>query len=556
MGQTLPRLRAALASEEVLVPWRPGRPEIRGGELLIAFALLLVVAAVVYLPHAFTGGFYTDDWFFLQRFHFIDHGGGSVPEMLDIYGDWPDAYRPMQTVMLVAQYLLTGDSPRAHLVLSVPLAAIQSLALYLVLRMLGLTRLAAGAAALLLDIGFFIDTTRLWETLQVEMNASTLYLAGLACALWGLRSPAGARPWIWHGAAVLLYLAAAFTYEGMLVLIPLSFLAYLVVADRRSALRRLAVDLPAFAVAAVIVGQKANEARAGDSSVSHLWDRLRDVVPGAAEVFKASFPGHQVLFGPAGIAVALLVGAGVWLAIGGGGTLARASRQWCVIGAAALVLSLIGLAPLLPGPTGLTPGNEGFANRLLIASAPFYPVLIVAVAFLASIGILRLVRRPRFAVPLAMVLLAGIVVQSVVRERQRQDQLAAVWREEKRILDRIEQTVPDPPRGMALVTFRHPVSMPGGFVSFGDWFDLDGALKLRYEDDSIQAHPYLVGGVCDDDAISFAGITFSPEQRLSYENLHFVDTASRRLIRIADRDRCRREVARLTRARARNPAQP
>ena len=72
-----------------------------------------------------------------------------------------------------------------------------------------------------------------------------------------------------------------------------------------------------------------------------------------------------------------------------------------------LVLSLIGLAPLLPGPTGLTPGNEGFANRLLIASAPFYPVLIVAVAFLASIGILRLVRRPRFAVPLAMVLLAG-----------------------------------------------------------------------------------------------------------------------------------------------------
>ena len=64
-----------------------------------------------------------------------------------------------------------------------------------------------------------------------------------------------------------------------------------------------------------------------------------------------------------------------------------------------------------------------------------------------------------------------------------------------------------------VVTFRHPVSMPGGFVSFGDWFDLDGALKLRYEDDSIQAHPYLVGGVCDDDAISFAGITFSPEQR-------------------------------------------
>jgi hypothetical protein len=539
-----------LTRSERLIPWEPGTPRITPRELLVAFGVLLAVATAIYLPHVFTGGFYTDDWFFLQRLHFIDRGGGSLKDMLDIYGNWPDAYRPAQTAMLVGQYLLTGDSPRAHLLLSVPLAAIQSFALYLVLRMLGLTRLVAGPAALLLAIGFFIDTTRLWETLQVQMAASTLYLAGLACALRGLRAGRGAGPWIWHAVALLLYLASAFTYEGMLVVIPLSFLAYLVVADRRSTLRLLAVDLPAFAVTAVIVGQKANEARAGDSSISHLWDRLRDVFPGAAEVFEASFPGHQVLFGPAGIAVALLVGMGVWLAIGGGGTLARASRQWCLIGAAALVLALIGLIPLLPGPDGLTPSNEGFANRLLIASAPFYPVLIVAVAFLVAIGILGLVRRPQFAVPLAMVLIAGIVAQSVVRERQRQDRMAAVWREEKRILDRVEQTVPDPMPGMELITFRHPVTMPGGFVSFGDYFDLDGALKLRYENESIMAHPFLVGGVCDDDAISFADITFSPEQRLSYDNLYFVDTARRQLIRIPDRDRCTQELARLTRPRA------
>jgi hypothetical protein len=148
------------------------------------------------------------------------------------------------------------------------------------------------------------------------------------------------------------------------------------------------------------------------------------------------------------------------------------------------------------------------------------------------------------------VLLAGIVAQSVVRERQRQDRMAAVWREEKRILDRVEQTVPDPMPGMELITFRHPVTMPGGFVSFGDYFDLDGALKLRYENESIMAHPFLVGGVCDDDAISFADITFSPEQRLSYDNLYFVDTARRQLIRIPDRDRCTQELARLTRPRA------
>ena len=534
---------------EPLVPWQPGLPRISDRELVVAFGVLLAIATAIYLPHVFSGGFYTDDWFFLQQFHFIDQGGGSIPEMLDYAGNWPDAYRPMQTAMLVAQYLVTGSSESAHLALSVPLAAIQSLLLYLVLRMLGLSWLVAGSAALLLDIGLFIDTTRLWASPQTQMNASSLYLGGLACALRGLRSGGRAPQVAWHASALALYLGATLTYEAMLVAIPLSFLAYLVVADRRSALRRLAADLPAFVLIALIVATKADEARAGDSSIPHLWDRLRDVLPGAVEVFEASFPGHQLLFGPAGIAIALLVGLGVWSAIGRGGTLARASRQWALIAAAALVLALIGLAPLLPGPTGLTPSNQGFANRLLITSAPFYAVLLVAVAFLVSIGIVSLVRRPRFAVPLGLVLLAAIVVQSVGRERQRQDQMAAVWREEQRILDRVEETVPDPTPGMELITFRHPVSMPGGFVSFGDWFDLDGALKLRYEDDSITAHPYLVGGVCDDDAISFAGITFSPEQRLSYERLFFVDTARRQLIRVADRDQCNREVARLTRPR-------
>ena len=80
--------------------------------MLVAIGALLAVATAIYLPHVFTGGFYTDDWFFLQRLHFIDHGGGSLKDMLDIYGNWPDAYRPAQTAMLVGQYLLTGDSPR------------------------------------------------------------------------------------------------------------------------------------------------------------------------------------------------------------------------------------------------------------------------------------------------------------------------------------------------------------------------------------------------------------------------------------------------------------
>ncbi len=549
MGQTLRRLRAALASEDALVPWHPGRPEISGRELLVVFGGLIAVAAAVYLPHASSGGFYTDDWFFLQKFHFLDEGLGSVPDMLDVYGSWPGAYRPAQTALLVAQYLATGDDPGAHLALSVPLAAIQAFLLYLVMRMLGLGRPIAGAAALLLDIGFFIDTTRVWATLQVQMAASALYLGGLACALRGLRSKGPATQVGWHAAAVALYLLAAFTYEGMLVAIPLSFLAYLAVADGRAVLRRIPVDLVAFVLATFAIADTANEARNGDTAIPHMWDRFREVVPGAIDVLRASFPADGLLFGLFGIVLAAVAGFGVWLAVARGGALGRASRQWSLIAVAALLLGLVGLSPLFAGPRYLNPDTLGFANRLVITSAPFYAIFLVAVSFLVAIGLASVARRPRIAGGLALIFVAVLAIHAVLEERQRQDDLAATWRTEERIIDRVTETIPDPEPGATIVSFGHPVEMPGGFVSFGDYFDLDGALKLAYDDESIVAHPYLTGAVCDEAGISFANITFSPARTLSYDHLYFVDTRTRRAIRVGDREACRRTAAEFLRRR-------
>ncbi|HEX6586560.1 MAG TPA: hypothetical protein VF052_07385 [Solirubrobacterales bacterium] len=548
-------MRAALASEDPLVPWHPGRPEISGRELLVVFGGLLAVAAAVYLPHAFSGGFYTDDWFFLQKFHFLDEGLGSVPDMLDVYGSWPGAYRPVQTAMLVAQYLATGDDPGAHLALSVPLAAIQAFLLYLVMRMLGLSRLVAGSAALLLDIGFFIDTTRVWATLQVEMNASSLYLGGLACALHGLRSAVGRRRIAWHAGAIALYLAAAYTYEGMLIAIPLSFLAYLVVARGAAVGRRLLADLAAFGVGALTIAGDANEVRDGEVTTAHLWDRFGEVVPGAVDVLRASVPADGLLFGPLGVVLAILAGVGVWAAVERGGTPGRAARQWCLIATAALVLGFIGLLPLLPGPRYLNPDTLGFANRLVITSAPFYAVLLVAIGFLAGIGFVGLTRRPRLGATVALVLLAAIALHAVIEERQRQADLAATWRAEERIIDRVTETIPDPEPGATMISFGHPLQMPGGFVTFGDYFDLDGALKLAYEDESVVAHPYLPGAVCDEAGISFENITFSPARTLAYDRLYFVDAGRGRSARVRDRAACKRAAGEFLRRRVER-AQP
>src|SRR5262249_54771167 len=154
-----------------------------------------------------------------------------------------------------------------------------------------------------------------------------------------------------------------FTYEAFLIFLPLSALAYWRVSDRRAALPRWIADLVVFVIAAVTVGRVANHDRAGTTTLSHLWHRVEDVLPGAGRVFGWLIPHQPVI----DVVAAIVVIAGLTGAV----IVARrpgepggAVRQWIVIGGIALLFSLIGLIPLLPAEHALTPDNTGFANRL------------------------------------------------------------------------------------------------------------------------------------------------------------------------------------------------
>jgi hypothetical protein len=515
--------------------------------------------ALVYLPHAANHGLYTDDWWFTQRFHFLDHGVGSIGSMLDVspfpnfYMDnfsLTDSYRPGQTVQLLTQYLVTGQSGSARLVLAVGLAAIESFLLYLVMRLLGMRPLVAGAAAALLAIGTFVDSTRYWSSVQPEMNAASFYLGGLACALAGLRSAVRARQIAWHAAAFLLYLAAVFTYEAFVILLPLSGLAYLYVAGRRAALPRWGVDLVAVGIAALTVGRVANRDRSGDLTITHLWHRVEDVVPAALRVFGWPIPGESFVVGPLGVVLVIAAGAGVVLALRDGGPLAKASREWLLVGAVALVLALVAMIPLLAAEHALTPSNEGFGNRLLVTSSIFYPLLYLSSIALIAIGLAALVRRPRWVVPLAAVGLALLTVGMVNRELQRQDDFSAAMDAQERIVDRIQHTLPSPKANSVIVSFRHPLVLDGGLVSFATDYDLDGALKLRYGDSTIRAHPYLPDATnCDQAGINFSG-TFEPLNVLPYGQVYFVDVSSEKATLITSQAQCLSEAARLTAPRS------
>jgi hypothetical protein len=537
-----------------LLPREPGVSVLTARELLLAFFGLLALAALVYLPHAANHGLYTDDWWFTQRFDFLDHGFDSIGSMLDVspfpnnYHDsfsLTDAYRPGQTAQLMGQFLLTGQSGSARLVLAVGLAGIESFLLYLVMRLLGLRPLVAGAAAAMMAIGTFVDSTRLWSSVQPEMNAASFFLGGLACALLGLRSPDKRRRIAWHAAAFLLYLFSVFTYEAFLILLPLSGLAYLFVASRQAALPRWGADLVALAIAAATVGRVANHDRSGEVTIAHLWHRVEDVIPAALRVFGWSIPGESVVVGPVGIVLAIAAGAGLVLALRDGGPLEGAARRWLEVGGVALALALVGLVGLLPAEHTLTPSNEGFGNRLLVTASLFYPLLYLSAVALIAIGFASLLRRPRWAIPLAAVAFALLAAGMVNRELQRQDDFSSAWNEEQRIVDRIQRTLPSPQANSVIVSFRHPLALDGGLVSFATDYDLDGALKLRYGDSSIRAHPYLPTTTrCGPSGMTFTG-TFEPANTLPYGQMYFVDVAREKATPIASQAECSSEAKRL-----------
>ena len=182
------------------------------------------------------------------------------------------------------------------------------------------------------------------------------------------------------------------------------------------------------------------------------------------------------------------------------------------------------------------------------------PLLYVSAIALLAIGLSALIRRPGWAMHLAGVGIALIAGQMVNRELQRQDDFSAARDQEQRIVDRIQHTLPSPEPDTVIVSFRHPLVLDGGLVSFATDYDLDGALKLRYGDSTIKAHPYLPGTTqCGPTGVAFSG-TFEPSNTLPYGQMYFVDVAGERARTVATQAECTTELARLTGSRSKSRA--
>jgi hypothetical protein len=481
-------------------------------ELALAAVALTLLGAAVYAPQIAHGGFYWDDWANAANVHFTSEPGlfGALNQATErpVFG-----YRPVLTTLLVVQYEALGTHKHALIALAVVYSITTAWALFLLLRTLGVRAREAIFPAALLLIFPWCDSTRMWNTASFDTIAVTFFLLGLVLAVKGLRSRSRALT----AASLLLYLLAAWTYEIVAVAVLAAVAVYLLVAPRRQALRRFALDAAVVGVALAVVA-------AGTTRTPlPLGEQVKHAVTIAGQSFsvlaRALVPVGDV---PGIVGAVLLVAA---LAIG---------RRWVAAGLGALGV-VAGYVLFVPAARYYEPLAPGTTNRMNVLAAVGFVVLVWALARQAL---------PRRVAPVVLALIAvGYVVQ--VRDDQHG------WRRsaevQSQVLGAVRATIPSPPHGATIYTFDAPGFVAPGIPAFSLPFDLRAAVRLQYDDGSLRAFPIRGFDTIDCQAATLhpVGGTYGPVHGAAYGDAWFVSVPRRRAFRVTSRAQCEALRARL-----------
>jgi hypothetical protein len=310
-------------------------------------------------------------------------------------------------------------------------------------------------------------------------------------------------------------------------------------------LPRFAVDTAAALAVLPYIASGARDLRPASGSLDHILGRVGETLDGAGTVLAEALPFSSLLWGPLGPAILVLTAAGVALAVKRGGPARAAALGWMAAGAGGVAFGLAGLVMLLPAESYYVPRVEGIANRFSAAAAPGEVVMLVALAFLVGIAAAALTRRRRLQTPLAVALLAIAAAGMVRTEVRHQRVWADSWTQAQGVQGAIRRALgPELPPGARVVTFRHTLFLAPEVPVFGTTWDLRGAVRLLYDDPTLEGQPFNPGYSCDPDGMR-ARSPGAADILLPYGDLFFVDATTYRGARVADQRACGRWRARL-----------
>lgn len=534
----LARLQRRLYGSGPVAPLMlPGLRETAGAALALGLLTLLV-----YLPHLRHGGLMSDDWSNLADFSFA-----PSPRYLEAARIEFDKLggRPLLGALLPLPGALFGDDPTGQIALGLALAAATSLLIYITLRAIGLPRMHALAPAALALVFAPSSAVRLWPTAGLNHVAVIFVLAGVLCTLRAFGAD-GRRALLLHATGLVLYAASIATYEVAGVVLVILGPLYLRFAGPQAVARRWAADIVLVGAALTVSALATREVR----QVAGMRGRAADVpqfTVDAVHVIAATLTPFGI---PNAAAILPFVLAALALA------LARPGRDelresglfsWAFAALAACVLLAAALVPFLGSSLG--PASPGIENRANLLTGPVFAGLAYALlggcAAAISLALPASARRSFVTVSAgaaAVLLVAGGWADA--RREQGTWRQAAV--EQRQVVRSVMAALPTPAANTRIYTFGHRGEVAPRVPVFDEIWDLWGAVKLAYDDETLESFPMRrrTQVRCEADRL----VLLDPE-RPAYEELAiggayaqsvFVDVRTATAIPVTDRRTCER----------------
>lgn len=497
-------------------------------ELAIVGGLLVVLAAVVFGPHALDGGFLADDWAVYALLNFSDHQGfvGAIQTLLE----QPNvSQRPGGAIYLATVETVFGMHMGFQLAWAAAMGVILVLSVYWVLRLMDLPALVAASVSLLILLFPGADSQRLWITASGGQLSVTFTVLGFGLAILAFRAKGRARIAI-HAASLALFVASLLFQETALVVMGGGVLLYLLVAPWREALKRWAADLGVLVPIAVFVTSRSSfERQDGAGMVEHAKTMVGDA---------------QALF----TSVVLPVGVDKWfvlvpvlLVLGAAIAVARSLptedadradlRRYLVAALAGLFVVMAGYAIYVPAADYYSPVRYGIGNRINGVPSIGWALLLVSIGMLAATLAARAIPRSRRyvqAIALCAVLL--VAVQYIGQLRTDAGRYDRAFKNGAKALATMRaKVVPKPPSGAMIWTFAQPIEQVPGIPVFGNTWDMTSSVQLMWRDQTISSVPVYpdLKFDCQRGSVGPAGERFGKGRyRVPYGKAYFVDTAT------------------------------
>ncbi|MCA1688991.1 MAG: hypothetical protein LC720_00615 [Actinobacteria bacterium] len=220
----------------------------------------------------------------------------------------------------------------------------------------------------------------------------------------------------------------------------------------------------------------------------------------------------------------------------------RELRRSLALALGGAMVAIAGWGMLAPGdPTYYSPGKPALGNRLNLVADIGLPVLVVGlVGLAATLAFAAVPRERRWATPL-LIGVAATGIGGAYLDRIYVDR--AAWVESRReqgiVLERLRSLMARPPAGSTVIARGFPLYVGADVPVFNASWDLDGAVKLLWNDATLRAWPGPPGSLaCGGTGMSVTGFG-SLGLPAQYGHVFVVDVASGQAARIDSASGCR-----------------